>query len=95
MCLATACLAIRKACRLATLKDGLYERSSSEPGYSESKRQLRQGFHTLLHQFFLKKKWGAQIRANPSETSKAIPELSFRLFSSLVSFKKNLNISFR
>lgn len=51
MCLPTACLAICKACRLPTLKDGLHKGSSSEPGYSEGKRQLRQAFHTLLHQF--------------------------------------------
>lgn len=97
MCLATACLAVCKACRLATLKDCLYKRSSSEPGYSEGKRQLRQGFHTLLHQFFEeknKKRGGvAQIKTNLSKiSSKAIPEISFRLFIPLVSFKMDFNI---
>lgn len=49
MCLATACLAIRETCRFSTLKDGLYKRPSSEPGYSEGKRQLRQAVHILLY----------------------------------------------
>lgn len=38
MCLATACLAIRKARCLPTLKDGLYKRSSSESEYSKDEK---------------------------------------------------------
>lgn len=56
MCLATACLAICKACCLPTLKDGLYKRSSSEPGYSEGKKTVKASISPPASVFLKNKK---------------------------------------